>query len=466
MRSNTLTWGLALVAIILLPLTGCDSQLDLSPQQSINSETALQDAGDLNAAIVGGYNGLSDYDLYGGQLMMLPDMLGDDGDLFWDGTFEQPQQVIQKQIFIDNSFIESQYVDAYDVIDIANNVLLAADSLEAAGVPDITDQIRGQALFLRGVMHFELVRLFGRTYTDGDPSVNPGVPVILQPTRTIPEITQPSRSTVQDVYNAVISDLTQARDLLPTEDGPYADSFVASAMLSRVYLMTENFPGARDEANRVIESGKYNLASLYEQAFNQSTDPAEYVFAIQVSVQDNGNHSLGVFYDAEEQDPEGQGRGDIFVTDQHVARYVSGDARGEFFYFADAGDRFTRKWSTSNTSNIPVIRLPEMYLTRAEANFRLGTEVGNPPFEDINILRERADLDGADLYDAASLTLDDILDERVFELSFEGHRLHDLKRTQRSVGSIPFDDPSLVYPIPQRELDANPNLTQNSGYGT
>ena len=367
---------------------------------------------------------------------------------------------------IDNSFIEAQYVDAYEVIDVANNVLLAADSLEAAGVPDITDRIRGQAYFLRGVMHFELVRLFARAYVDGDPSTNLGVPILLQPTRTIPEIARPARATVQEVYDAVISDLTQARDLLPEEDAPYADSFVASAMLSRVYLMTENFPRARDEANRVISSGKYDLTSLYEQAFNQSTDPAEYIFAIQISVQDNGSHSLGVFYDAEQQDPEGQGRGDIFVTDQHVARYTDGDVRGDFFYFADANDRFTSKWSTSNTSNIPVIRLPEMYLTRAEANFRLGTEVGNPPFEDINILRERADLEGADLYGAASLTLDDILDERVFELSFEGHRLHDLKRTQRSIGSIPFDDPSLVYPIPQRELDANPNLTQNPGYGS
>ena len=87
--------------------------------------------------------------------------------------------------------------------------------------------------------------------------------------------------------------------------------------------------------------------------------------------------------------------------------------------------------------------------------------MGDTPLNDINLVRSRAGLDDLD-----ALTLDDILLERKLELAFEGQAIHDLKRTQRPVGSILFDDNALVYPIPLREMDANPGLAgqQNPGY--
>lgn len=102
-----------------------------------------------------------------------------------------------------------------------------------------------------------------------------------------------------------------------------------------------------------------------------------------------------------------------------------------------------------------------MYLIRAEANFRLGTEVGSTPLQDINKIRARAN---ANLY-SAPLTLNQILLERELELAFEGFLIHDLKRTKRSVGSLAYDDNALVFPIPQREIDVNDLLVQNPGYG-
>jgi hypothetical protein len=102
-----------------------------------------------------------------------------------------------------------------------------------------------------------------------------------------------------------------------------------------------------------------------------------------------------------------------------------------------------------------------MYLTRAEANFREGTSIGSTALDDINRIRNRAGLS-----DLGALTIDDILNERLLELAFEGHLLHDLKRTQRSVGALSFDADELVFPIPQRERIINPGLTQNPGYGS
>jgi hypothetical protein len=100
-----------------------------------------------------------------------------------------------------------------------------------------------------------------------------------------------------------------------------------------------------------------------------------------------------------------------------------------------------------------------MYLIRAEANFRLASSTGATPEQDLNTIRARVGLPPI-----IGPTLNDILKERKLELMFEGFTLHDIKRLQGSVGLLPWNDPKLVFPIPQREMNANPNLTQNDGY--
>jgi hypothetical protein len=106
-----------------------------------------------------------------------------------------------------------------------------------------------------------------------------------------------------------------------------------------------------------------------------------------------------------------------------------------------------------------------MYLTRAEANFREGTAIGAAPLADINLIRARVNLPAK-----TTLTLNDILLERRLELAHEGHIIHDVKRVRGSINDntgsdvFPFDSPRMVFPIPQREMDANPNLIQNAGY--
>jgi len=107
------------------------------------------------------------------------------------------------------------------------------------------------------------------------------------------------------------------------------------------------------------------------------------------------------------------------------------------------------------------VRLAEMYLTRAEANLRTGASVGATPASDLNLVRARA---GLSPLPAATLTVAAILRDRNLELAFEGHRIHDLKCTRSDVAGLAFSSPKLVFPIPQREMDANTNLVQNPGY--
>jgi hypothetical protein len=109
--------------------------------------------------------------------------------------------------------------------------------------------------------------------------------------------------------------------------------------------------------------------------------------------------------------------------------------------------------------DVPVIRLSEMHLTRAEANVRAGTAVGASALTDVNAIRTRAGLAPLN-----TVSLADVLKERRLELAFEGQFLQDAKRLQISVGTLAWNSPKLIMPIPQREMDVNKKLVQNEGY--
>jgi hypothetical protein len=101
-----------------------------------------------------------------------------------------------------------------------------------------------------------------------------------------------------------------------------------------------------------------------------------------------------------------------------------------------------------------------MFLTRAEANFRLNTTTGATPLEDVNRIRNRSGLGNL-----ATVDLNAILRERYLELAFEGHNMPEKRRLRQNFAtSIPWNDPRTVMPIPQREMDVNKKLVQNPGY--
>ena len=103
-----------------------------------------------------------------------------------------------------------------------------------------------------------------------------------------------------------------------------------------------------------------------------------------------------------------------------------------------------------------------MYLTRAEGNLVMSTSVGNTPADDMAMVKNSLRTNSVA---PAAPTLTDIRDERFIELAFEGQRIWDLKRLRMSSGSYNWNDPELVMPIPQREIDATKGvLVQNPGY--
>jgi hypothetical protein len=130
------------------------------------------------------------------------------------------------------------------------------------------------------------------------------------------------------------------------------------------------------------------------------------------------------------------------------------------------------KWPTvSNTDNIPVIRLSEVYLNRAEARARLGDDPGAQ--DDLDLIRQRSLASAPDATATGQALLDEIAIERRIELGYEGHRIHDLMRNQMDITRVDVtgDVASMAYPcafcilpIPADETNTNPNISQNTGY--
>ncbi|OIN59309.1 RagB/SusD family nutrient uptake outer membrane protein [Arsenicibacter rosenii] len=439
-----------------LLFSSCDNKLDVQPRNSLDSKDALKTQTDLQALLVGAYDALGDGDLYGGNLQRNAELLGDNGEATWDGTFIDPGQIYRKQILVTNQDVANMWISAYSTINICNTVLA---NLDLATDANEKTRIEGEAKFIRGSMYFELVRLFAKSWGDGDANTNPGVPLVLTPTTTISNSDFVSRSTVAQVYAQVIKDLTDAEAKIPISNDFYASSGAAAAMLSRVYLQQSNYAAAANAANRVIQSNQYKLVDLGDvfdlRFFVNGRDTEETILSMQVTDQD-GVNNLNLYYI----DEGWGGRGDIYIENRHLSQYETADNRGGLFYQDDAGLIRTAKF-VNKYGNIQVLRLAEMYLTRAEANFQNGSSIGATPLADINLIRSRA---GLGALTSAQLNLNAILKERRLELAFEGTQIHDIKRTRRSIGNIRYNADRLVYPIPQREILANKSLIQNSGY--
>ncbi|OGX82348.1 RagB/SusD family nutrient uptake outer membrane protein [Hymenobacter glacialis] len=472
-RSATvLTLGLALV------LTSCDKQLDIDPLQSVDAGTALNSEANVTSAVVGLYAQLGNSNLYGTNLILVPELLATvDTYIRFQGTFGNFRDIANRNTRAENSTAETIWREAYQAI---NQTNLVIDALPVVQNAASKTRFEGEARFVRGTMYFELVRLYGKQYNAATAATDLGVPISLVPVRTVEEANRKiARSTVAQVYAQAIDDLTKAIALLPTTNGNRATRFTAKAMLARVYLQQNRFAEAGVQADEVIKTSGKSLAPTLEAVF-RGRNGSETLLEIQQNDQNNAgtaNSGLATHYAS----LGGVGRGDVLVLPAFAAQYGPNDARGKdpLLYNSTGARRVsapnvalrTGKYTTFG-QNIPVIRLAEMYLIRAEAAFRAGDLT--TALADLNRIRTRS---GATPLTLADLTpangLATILRERQLELAFEGFRIHDLKRTGTNLVTsngtvILITDNRLVLPIPKRETDlndpANPVLIQNPGY--
>ncbi|MEO5562277.1 MAG: RagB/SusD family nutrient uptake outer membrane protein [Chitinophagaceae bacterium] len=446
--------------IAMVVFGACSKKLDVPPQNTVTPDQ-IKTADDVKAILFGAYSTWQNGNAFGEKYNTFSELLVNDGDIDFAGTFDAYVDLHDNDQVTTSPQIYQVWANSYHTINAANLVLNKIDILTG----DEKDEIEGEAKFFRALTYYYLVNLFAQPYSAGGTSAAPGVPLILAPVSGYdPSRDKLPRASVEAVYAQIVSDLTDAAAKMPESSNAFrATRYSALAALSRVYLSQAKYAEAATAANTVIQSGEFTLTSTFDKAFNNASNSSEDIFAIQQTSQSNSgtsNFGITTFYAA---DPVG--RGEIQITDAHLAKYEAGDERGEFFYegssISGATGNMTGKYSDLYKA-IPVFRLAEMYLTRAEANFRKGgAPIGpNTPLADVNIIRDRAGLGPLGAIANANV----IVGERYKELAFEGDRFFTVKRLKISVNGHPYNFNRLILPIPQREIDLGNSLPQNSGY--
>lgn len=436
-------------ALILTLITGCDDNLDTQPTDTLTPEQLLQDPLNLDKTLLGAYWGA---ELLEGIFQSMTELLANEGDLAYRGFSPSYFEFDRKTVTNSNFFTGLFWFDTYGSINLCNIVL---NNLALEEDTAIRARLEGEAKFLRGLQYFEMVRFYALPFEAGGSNNQLGLPLVYDGVSSLSEVTYPSRNTVGEVYAQIIADLQDAYDLLPDDNGFRADRYAARALLARVYLQQGNFSEARDAAHDVLVNSGHVLAPDLASAFNNESDGVEDIFAMQITTQ-SGQNVFNAFW-ATIEFGGNLPTGAVTVEAPFFELFNGKDDRAEFFY-EGIGTTVTSKWQ-GQFANVPLIRVAEMHLIRAECNFREGTSLGLAPEDEINALRARSNADPL-----IGVTLEDILEERKRELAFEGHRLHDAKRLLEDIDGIPYNADKLVMPLPPDEIDVNPNLEQNPGY--
>jgi len=484
--------NIIVVAMLLMAMlfSACDKNLNIEPQQSIDDNKVYTNEAGIVNALSGAYSILAGPDFFAGTSVFHSDLIANSNNstIGWLGTFNGYKQMNNKSLDPTEGTITTKWTSAYQAINILNNCLANLDSIKDV---DVKRSVYGQTRFLRGVFYFELVRFYALPYGAVVGNTQLGVPIVTDPVLDLSKITYPARASVADVYTFVLNDLIAAKDSLEAgvanANGGLASSTNASAFLVRVYMSMGDWTNAATEATTVIDVfGESALNVTPRLCYNNIAYSFEDVFMIRQNLVSNAgssNNGVGTFYAS----LPGFGRGDAYVKAAHLALYEATDLRGgltnnplaktaadinDMYYWGvgtNANRRMTVKYAKFD-AYITVIRLAEMFLSRAEANFMNTSAIGATPMYDINVIRDRAN---ATLL-VADPTLAEIKLEWIKETCFEGHALGNLKRWRGStvapssspwIGqSIPWDDGRLVLPIPQREIDVNTNLVQNDAY--
>lgn len=493
-------------AILAASLSSCvNDWLDVAPSDGTDADAALTSSSDLDAARTGMYKALkgnsSFVDYYGQQFFVYGDVhAGDDyqynniggsnrANFYYDMNYQTASEFNTSTV---------SWQSPYVVIGRANRIIAAAEGgklSDAVEAKAKIEQYAAESKVLRALAHFDLVRIYGKPYTE-DQGASLGVPLV---TEVLESNAKPARSTVAEVYTQVVKDLTEAisSNALATETKPgYVSVWGAKAILSRVYLNMGDYANALSVAEDIIKNSGAALwtRDQYFKAWDASTpNESEFLFRLNVAGSDDNNDLNGIG-NLQQRD----GYKEMVATKKFVDMLTSDpkDVRNDMFLPAKA-EKEVAVYGTNkvflnklrgqggnlrNVTIVPIIRLSEVYLTAAECAFRNNDKT--KAVEYLNDLVKNRTTTEASLATVDNITLDRILIERRKELIGEGQRYFDALRNNETITrytseadkgwhktlskeaqSFNRDYFKAIAAIPQAEINANPNIKQNTGYG-
>lgn len=497
----------AVLLIVVAGVTSCVK--DVSPGNAITTEDLVTSPDNLQSAVNGGYslfkdhlpfNGTTDDNLmYLRQYFQMSDFASDDivcgqvteDPLFLSFTYGHTSLQTNSRYF---------WYISYKIISGVNTVI---DALEKnANLDASSSQLLGECYFLRSLAHFNLVRFYAQPYTH-----NPDAPgVILR--RSLTDPSEKARSTVKDVYSAVVEDAKKSADLMNQQRGVmYGSKEAAWALLSRVYLYKGDNDSTIFYADKVIGSSRFSLttAATYPQLFANAQTSPETIFCVAFTTAEDygkfGSIASMIFSDGN------SGWGEEFASSKYRSLLDEHpeDVRHSYIHPVQDDDgniqkksgiemyyisKFSGQGGNPTLSSPILFRLAEMYLNRAEAYAKKNNAA--KALADVDEIRKNRGLEGS-LYNGAVPAgmnlLETVLKERRLELAFEGHRNFDVFRNKMNLDRsywgyhlpglketdvdlsrqpsgyanmiINWQNPRIIYYIPIDEINTNKLCTQN-----
>lgn len=478
------------IGLILLTLVSC-VELNEVPESNLTTDQFYRNEADAIAGVNAIYAGLnsSGQTLYNSLLQIGVEMATDDYEAGPRARNAHVRAISGLTHDASNDRMQQLWKQSYDLINRAN---IAIDRIEQINTGNISASIRNrtinEAKFLRALNYFNLVRWFGE------------VPLVLHETTSLTAANiNVIQSSEDEVYAQIIKDLKDAENLpKPSEYGSIdigrATAGSAKSLLAKVYLTHKDWALAAQKSKEVIDSNWYALFDDFADVFNVATkNGKEHIF----SAQFKGNFNfVGNSLASRSAATEPPGINGDYADALHVAgglynSFSSTDKRrsvtfvssmvsptdGKTYNFSPP--HFHKYYDPSvvgnqgqSSKNLPIIRYAEVLLIYAEAKNEVNNAPTDSAFWAIDKVRIRAGIPKLkDTYPGLSINQfrDSVFQERRKELVFEYQRWFDLARrgatyyvnTLKAAGKTAAAPRHIHFPIPQRELDLNPNLHQN-----
>jgi tetratricopeptide (TPR) repeat protein len=501
MKLTAKIYTLIPVILIIILFPGCEKFLEEPPQGSLTQEEFPLSASDALLATNATYTTLREWAYHSGGYPIL-DIMSDDARKGSNPNDQKPY--VGPYDTFDHSptqdGLDRWWSSLYQGVKRTNVVIEKVPAIAM----DITLQNRyiAEAKFIRGLLYFDLVRAWG------------DVPLVLT---TTPPVKLP-RTSADSIYNQIIKDLSDAIEFLPEKsqysagDAGRATKGAAKSLLAKVYLFRHNFVDAEALLQEVVNSGQYDLESLFVNANsvagNNGIESVFEIGALQVEGEENGGNqysntqgvrgspnrgwgfnrpTIDLRESFELGDPRLKGTiidlGDTLDTEDSIV-VILGDGTTPDVTTDESGniievECYNRKVWVPGTSTITqyghhrrILRYADVLLMYAEAL----NENGKPDqaLTYLNMVRERARQGNNSILPDIittdpSLLSDAIMLERRHELAMEGHRFYDLVRTGRApavLGPLGFvTGKHELLPVPQNEIDISQGtLTQNPNW--
>jgi hypothetical protein len=445
--------------IAFLLFAGCDNFVDVAiPDSQLTGNLVFEDANTASAALADIYSKLRDTGMLTGlaganaNLGMYTDEL-----IYYGASNDNSTFVYNNTLLANTSTVAQFWNESYQQVYCANAVIKGCELSQALSTAD-RNQFIGEASFIRALVHFYLANLYGDV---------PYVNVTDYETNKLA-----TRVPVATVYASIIADLNKAIALLPenylSTDRVRPNRSTAIALLARVYLYKGDWAEASNAASAVLNNPIYVWESNVDKTFLKECKATIWQFVPRAAGNNTDEGSIFIFKSGP---PTYVGlRSELFqsfaANDLRKTHWIAAVTDGKNTWYH--ANKYKQKSSTATSVEYSIVfRLAEQYLIRAEARARQGELIGAK--EDLNVLRKTAGLANTTAVTAEAI-VDAILQERRFELFTEyGHRFFDLKRSGTLDIVLPAIKPGwnktdALWPIPEKELLANPNLVQNPGY--